>query len=272
MTKQNGSRSLAMINHASAEPVGADCGAGTIQMRSQPGPQKHINEDCAAVFEVSNTRCVLAIADGVGGAPRGHDASRLAMEALSECLRDLEADEPLGPRITDAFELAHQRIMMLGIGAATTFIVAEIDQQTLRTYHTGDSGSLVCGQRGKLKHKTLMHCPSAYLELAGEITEQESLTHPQRHLVTNLLGIDDMTIDISRSIKLAPLDTVLLASDGVLDNANTADLINLIRIGPLPKVSQSLHLTMLQTMAGTHPPLPGKPDDLSFILYRSTKK
>ncbi|MFK7966147.1 MAG: hypothetical protein AB8C46_19470, partial [Burkholderiaceae bacterium] len=136
----------------------------------------------------------------------------------------------------------------------------------------GDSGSLVCGHRGKLKHKALMHCPSAYLELAGEITEQESLTHPQRHLVTNLLGIDDMTIDISEPVKLAPLDTVLLASDGVLDNANTSDLINLIRIGPLPKASQDLHITMLQTMAGTVPPLPGKPDDLSFILYRSAKK
>jgi len=260
-----------LINHVGSGTQGIRCGPGQISMLSQPAPHKSVNEDSTAAFELSDTQCVLAIADGVGGAPLGHEASRLAIEAIEECLQDTHRGEALQSRITDAFELAHHRIMMLDVGAATTFIVAEISDGVLRTYHVGDSGCLVCGQRGKLKLKTLLHSPSAYLEQAGLITEQESLTHPKRHFVTNLVGIEEMTIDIGEPIKLAQNDTLLLGSDGVFDNANTADLISAIRIGPLKKSGEQLQAQMLTAMAGENPSLPGKPDDLSFIVYRTNK-
>jgi len=271
MTLESGVSKHVMINHVGSETQGISCGPGQISMLSQPAPHKSINEDCAAAFELSDTQCVLAVADGVGGAPLGHEASRLAIEAIEECLQDTRPGEALRSRITDAFELAHQRIMMLDVGAATTFIVADISDGVLRTYHVGDSGCLVCGQRGKLKIKTLLHSPSAYLEKAGLITEQESLTHPQRHFVTNLVGIEDMTIDVGEPIKLAQNDTLLLGSDGVFDNANTADLIDTIRIGPLKKSGEQLKAQMLTAMTGGDSSLPGKPDDLSFIVYRTNK-
>ncbi len=244
------------------------CGAGQVSLVAQVSPSKAINEDCAAAFGLSDEQCVMAIADGVGGAPRGDDASRMAIEALAECLQDAQPGEALRPRILDAFELAHQRITALGIGAATTFTVVEVSGKEIRTFHTGDSGCLVTGQRGKLKLRTTFHSPVGYAEEAGLLNEQEAITHPQRHIVSNLIGAEGMSIDIGSPLTLGELDTVVLASDGLFDNARTEEISELIRSGPLEQASARLREFLEQRMQQPQRDQPSKPDDLSFILYR----
>ena len=176
------------------------------------------------------------------------------------------------PRILDAFELAHQRILAMGVGAATTLVVVEISGRELRTFHTGDSGCLVTGQRGKLKLKTMFHSPIGYAEHAGLINEQEAITHPMRHIVSNLVGMDGMSVDVGSPIQLAAHDTVVLASDGLFDNARAEEIINLIRTGPIASTGDSLHAFLSQRMRVAQPDEPSKPDDLSFVLYRPRRR
>ena len=60
-------------------------------------------------------------------------------------------------RILDGFEEANEAVLGLGVGAATTLVAAEIEDTRVRSYHVGDSMSLIVGQRGKLKSQSVPH-------------------------------------------------------------------------------------------------------------------
>ena len=107
----------------------------------------YANEDAFGVFEVGPEHLVLAVADGVGGGPRGQDASRLAIEAVSGALAAGPDPAQLRPALLDAFETAQARILAQANGCATTLCVAEISGHCVRTYHCGDSGALLSGAR-----------------------------------------------------------------------------------------------------------------------------
>ena len=48
-------------------------------------------------------------------------------------------------------EAANRAVAELGVGAATTLAVVEIQGRSVRTYHVGDSMILAVGQRGKVR-------------------------------------------------------------------------------------------------------------------------
>ena len=121
--------------------------------------------------------------------------------------------------ILDGLERANQRVLELGIGAATTLAVAEIAGTTLRPYHVGDSSILVVGQRGKMKLQTMLHSPTGYAVEAGLLDEADALHHEERHLISNMVGAVDMRIEVGSAIRLALRDTVLLATDGSSEGA-----------------------------------------------------
>jgi serine/threonine protein phosphatase PrpC len=156
----------------------------------------------------------------------------------------------------------------MGTGAATTLAVVEASGSTLRSYHIGDAEILLTGQRGKLKFKTIAHSPVGYAVEAGLLENEEALLHEDRHIVSNCVGVEDMHIDMGPVLPFARYDTLLIASDGVFDNLMQDQLIEIIRKGPLRKVSESLLKTCRDSMRGESASHPGKPDDLSFILLR----
>ncbi len=260
-----------LLNQTEPKLVTGSCAAGQFGIFSQGAPGKPVNEDSAAVFELSDSLMVLAVADGVGGYPQGEDASRLAIEMLQLSLLGAETGDAVHAAILNAFELAHQSIIGLGVGAATTLAVASISATHVRSYHTGDSGCLMFGQRGKVKLKTINHSPTGFAELEGRLTEEESIMHPARHLVSNLLGMQGMQIDAGEPVPLAPLDTVIVASDGLLDNALTRSIGDAVRVGKLPAVAEKLQQNITTIMAGGAGSGPCKPDDLSVVLYRPAR-
>ncbi|MGH1359624.1 MAG: PP2C family protein-serine/threonine phosphatase [Burkholderiaceae bacterium] len=257
-----------LVNQTEPRLITGSCAAGQFGLFSQAAPAKPVNQDSAAVFELSETVCVLAVADGVGGYPRGEDASKIAIEMLQLSLLGAATVQAAHTGILNGFELAHQSIIGLQAGAATTLIVAVVTEESIRTYHAGDSGCLVYGQRGKIKLKTINHSPTGFAELAGQLTETESIMHPARHLVSNLLGVEGMQVEVGEPTRLAKLDTVVVASDGLLDNAMTKTIGDAVRTGRLPAVTERLQQTITQTMAGNPAAGPCKPDDLSVVLYR----
>jgi len=227
------------------------------------------NEDAAAVFPVNGNAAVLVVADGLGGLPAGEQASCLAIRHLAESLRRGVSDEPsFRSAILNGIENANRAICDLGVGAATTLAIAEIQGCTVRTYHVGDSMILAVGQRGRIKLQTVPHSPVGYAVEAGMLDEAEAMNHDQRHLVSNILGAADMRIEISSTIEMARYDTLLLASDGLFDNFHVDEIVERIRKGPLRRVVRTLseegRLRMQQPEQGR----PCKPDDLTFIVYR----
>jgi serine/threonine protein phosphatase PrpC len=247
-----------------------EAGPGVGAVYSSPSPGKATpNEDAAAFFSFGERDCVLAVADGLGGAPAGDQASHLAMEAMWTALvRGIEKESEPREAILNGFEDANHAVLELGIGAATTLAVVEVRGNIVRPYHVGDSLILIAGQRGKVKLQSVPHSPVGYGIESGLLDEKEAMYHEERHIVSNVIGSPDMRIEIGSTIKLAARDTLVLASDGLWDNLHTEEIVDRVRKGPLRRavraVSEECGLRMRDGGEGK----PSKPDDLTFILFR----
>ena len=245
---------------------------GEVALYSARSPEKEgKNEDAAALILIDSEQGVLAVADGVGGQAGGENAAETALRRLEKAVD--AADLPtrtLRGAILDGVEEANEAVRNLGIGAATTLVVAEIAGDTLRPYHVGDSAMLVVGQRGKIKLQTVSHSPVGYALESGLLEEEEALHHDQRHLISNMVGSAEMRIEVGSPIRLAPRDTVLLATDGLLDNLSLQEIVDGIRTRPLAAVVRNLVRSCGQRMRESEGNHPSKPDDVSFLLFRLT--
>ncbi|MFO7604626.1 MAG: protein phosphatase 2C domain-containing protein [Gammaproteobacteria bacterium] len=250
-------------------PGCAPFGGGTVAWYSHRSPSKTTeNEDSLALIPLHDGNAILAIADGLGGHVNGAAASRAAIEALSAIPQQHVETEDLRSAILNAIESANATILQNNPGAATTLAVVELSGRQVRSYHAGDSAILVSGQRGKRKLMTLAHSPVGYAVESGMLDEDDAVHHAERHLVSNVVGSPEMSIEIGAGIRLAARDTLLIASDGLLDNLYLDEIINIIRTGPLERCAMTLLEQTRQRMLHEAGAEPHHPDDLSFILYR----
>ena len=243
---------------------------GLAAVFSAAAPDKQTpNEDAAAVIPFLPESSALVVADGMGGGPAGERAASLAVRAMKSSL-DRAADDPTTLRgaILNGFERANQQVLEIGGGAATTLAVVEIQDASVRPYHVGDSMIVVVGQRGKVKLKTVSHSPVGYAVEAGLMEESEALQHEDRHLVSNMIGAPDMRIEIGPTLKLAPYDTLLLASDGLFDNLFVGEIVEYLRAGPLAEAARALAEAARRRMESDDEGHPSKPDDLTFVAFR----
>lgn len=225
------------------------------------------NDDCAAVVEMKSGAIVLVVADGVGGSPLGYKASAITVCSIVEHVEAADPNSNLRSAILDGIEHANAEILDLGVGAATTVSVVEIRDGVARTYQVGDSMALIFGQRGALKWKSITQSPVGYAVESGLMDEIEGMHHSERHLVSNLVGLKEMHIQVGPPQVLAPRDTIIVASDGLFDNLLIDEVIDLGKSGkPVDRMNEIIELT-IDRMKRANRDLPGKPDDLSVLLY-----
>ncbi len=230
------------------------------------------NEDAVGLVSLVPDRGVLILADGFGGHPAGNQAAEIAVREIERAVRTNEtATDDLRALIMEGFDRANAEVLALGVGAATTLAVLEIVQNRVRSYHVGDSGILVVGQRGKVKLRTMAHSPVGYAVESGLVEEDEAMYHEERHLVSNMVGSPDMRIDVGPVVHLALHDTVLMGSDGLFDNLTFDDIVARIRKGPLAAGVAELVRTSREIMTAPQPDQPSKLDDLSIVAFRRAR-
>lgn len=250
-------------------PELASLAGAQVAMFSSRSPDKDEskrNEDSFGLIPVPNG-LVIAIADGMGGQPMGGDAADITIKALQKSVEAAQADD-LRAGILDGVESANAAVKALGVGAATTLVVAQIQDKSVRSYHIGDSHLLVVGNRGKVRFQTTAHSPVGYAVKAGVLDEKGAMFHEDRHLVSNMLGVPEMHIDIGSMIRLRQRDTLLLGSDGLFDNLHMDEIVQIIRKGPLKKAAANLHSRCTKRMQQERETVPNKPDDMTFVLFR----
>lgn len=229
------------------------------------------NEDAAGLIPLGKDTGVLVVADGMGGGAIGEDASRLAVRTLRSSIVKAQREEmQLRSAVLNGIEAANRAVADLGVGAATTLAVVEIQARSVRTYHVGDSMILAVGQRGKVRLQTVCHSPVGYAVEAGVLDEKEALHHKDRHLVSNMIGLPDMRIEVGSHVKLSPRDTLLLASDGLFDNIHVEEIVETIRKGSLECVVDNLARRTWERMTKRGANLPSKSDDLTLLAFRPT--
>lgn len=244
---------------------------GTLSYFTHRAPDKTGgNQDALGLIPWGDDGGVLVVCDGLGGLPAGAQASLLAVQCLAERIAATPAANGGGLReaILDGIEHANRSIGGLGLGAATTLALIEIQGRSARAYHVGDSMILVTGQRGRIKLQTVSHSPVGYAVEAGFLDAEAAMHHEERHLISNMLGSPAMRIEMGTPIELAARDTLLLASDGLFDNLHVPEIVEHMRCGPINTGAKRLWTESLARMHEPAADLPSKPDDLSFILYR----
>jgi serine/threonine protein phosphatase PrpC len=253
-----------------------DFAGGSAAVFTNRSPHKETpNEDVAALWPTGANSGVLAVADGLGGHAGGERASRLAIDKIQGTIQAAvtQGEQPatteqLRTAILNGIEAANQAVRELGTGAATTLALVEVQDRTIRAYHVGDSVILLFGQRGKLKMQTIAHSPIGYAVEAGLMEEEDAIHHEARHVISNVIGSDQMRIEMGPSIEMAPRDTLIIASDGLVDNLLPNEIVELVRTGPLNLAVAELVGEARSRMANQDGKSPCKPDDLTVIAYR----
>jgi PPM family protein phosphatase len=258
------------LRQRSSDPCLLGVAGAEVGVYSNTGhDEQRENEDAALVIATAEAGAILAVADGIGGGPAGQLAAELALRCLAAAVQQAEVAQ-LGIRsgILNGIERANERILEEGSGAGTTLAVAEFSAGIVRTYHVGDSLILVTGQRGKIKLKTIAHSPVGYAVESGMLDEEQAMHHEERHLISNAVGTRDMRIEVGFPLKLSRRDSVLLASDGLSDNLQLDEIVDRLRMGPLPSVMDRLANGALERMETRDAGIASKPDDLTFAVLR----
>ena len=243
---------------------------GVAALYTRRSPEKETpNEDAIAIIPTGPESGVLAVADGLGGAPAGQQASSRAIQCLARTVEEaVRKDSAIRSGILNGFESANEEILALALGAATTLTVVEFDGRLVRHYHVGDSFCLLTGQRGKLKMQSIPHSPVGYAVESGLLDETDAMHHEERHVISNVIGSVDMRIEVGSAVEVAPRDTLLVASDGLSDNLHMPEIVECIRKGSLDSIIAELSRHARERMEGSDAIEPSKPDDLTFVVFR----
>jgi serine/threonine protein phosphatase PrpC len=261
-----------MLLDGANQPDTAECdvGGGHAVAYTCRAPGKDTeNEDSVAIIPYGPGAAVLVVADGAGGLPAGKRASNTAVVTLADSLRSSrEHTSLLRTAVLNGIEAANDAVLGLANGSATTLTVITVEGLQARSYQVGDSEAIIVGQRGAIKLQTMAHSPTGFAVHAGFLDERDALHHEERHLVSNFLGTNDMRMDVGATIELNPRDTILVASDGLMDNLHVAEIIECVRKGPMQAAVRRAVDLANQRMVQARPGEPSKPDDLSLILFR----
>lgn len=191
--------------------------------RTDVGRIRQVNEDRAVVLPEANGFTIAIVADGMGGHQAGDTASQMAIETISEQLRELADDvslETVEQAIVRAIEHANEHIYRYASereqfhGMGTTVVVTVASCDSIVIGHIGDSRAyLIDGE--SIVQLTEDHSLVNELVRSGQITKEEADHHPRRNVLMRALGTDPrVEVDIRRySWKSG--DTILMCSDGL---------------------------------------------------------
>ncbi|MGH8273014.1 MAG: PP2C family protein-serine/threonine phosphatase [Gammaproteobacteria bacterium] len=189
------------------------------------------NQDRAKVLV--GDECALAIvADGMGGHADGALAAETAIGFVKKTFCDTSRPQPDPNRfLNETIAGAHAEVLALGEGMplevkpGTTIVCALFSKGKMRWAHVGDSRAYHL-RAGKLLVRTHDHTEVETLVETGHITPAEAGKHPSRHVVDYCLGVapEKPLIALSKAIKLAVGDIVLLCSDGLWSQTEEAHM------------------------------------------------
>lgn len=182
------------------------------------GTVRHLNED--SIFAEPP---IFVVADGIGGAAAGEEASALVVGEFRELVgRELDSDV-----IADTLQRCHGRVRALQLrapGAGSTVCggvgLQYGEHHYWLIFNVGDSRAFrISGRPGSRRTTQVSVDHSLVQELvdAGELTRAQAEQHPDRNIVTRAVGSPDGCHPDFWLIPMVPGDRFLFCSDGLED-------------------------------------------------------
>jgi protein phosphatase len=224
--------------------------------------------DDAAVAGTTQASGLFAVFDGMGGAEFGEFASMAALRVMSKQKKKLTNG--------DTFE-KQSRVF---IDKVNTVICAEMKRRggvrigaAAALLLVSDGGFQVCNigdcrvymfDGEELMQISVDHTRVRLLLEAGILTPENARTHPERHILTQHLGVfpEELIIEpfISERFSIRGGESILLCSDGLTDAVEDEDIMKVLRQNlPAAQVATALMNAALEN---------GGSDNITVVVLR----
>ena len=210
---------------------------GRFSYRTDIGKVRVSNEDQAMALTNASGNVLLVVCDGMGGQNKGDLASSLAINTVVSSFKNRKgflntyfAKLWVGSAIREAnrciYEQSQSNPSYHGMGTTITLLLIIKDIAILG--HVGDSRCYFLKNHHDLTQMSEDQTYVAYLLRTQQITPEQALTHPKRHVLMNALGIyPSASIDIKTFPYLS--EEVLLCSDGLYNNVSFDDISSVLK-------------------------------------------
>ncbi len=210
---------------------------GRFAYRTDIGKVRLSNEDQAIALTNASGNVLLVVCDGMGGQNKGDLASSLAVHTVITSFKSrrgfansyfgkLWVSKAIREANKSIYEQSQSNVNYRGMGTTITLLLIIKDMAILG--HVGDSRCYFLKNHHDLVQMTEDQTYVGYLVRTGQITPEEALTHPKRHVLMNALGIyPSASIDL----KVFPYlnEEVLLCSDGLYNNVPVDDIAAIVK-------------------------------------------
>ncbi len=186
------------------------------------GLQRSRNEDA---FLLEGDRGLFAVADGLGGLPKGELASQLAMEGLSKRMPKQLTEENARDLCNDlSHYVRNEGMRIAGIeGIATTLTLAHVQGRQVKLAHVGDSAGFLW-TRGTGKRLTQDQTIAERMRQDGV----SSISEYYEHVLTQCIGqAEEIEPEFVES-KLEEGDRILLCTDGLTKTLTDEEIFELL--------------------------------------------
>ncbi len=209
------------------------------------GNSRDNNEDSYLLEKKNGFISLIAVADGMGGHRAGEIASQIVVEYIKKF--EFNFDSKLLTEIKRLINEANNKIIESGSrdielkNMGTTLSLGIIEKLNLYIGHVGDS-RIYLYRDGELKQLTSDHSLVNELLVENKIEPDEAFNHPQKHILTQALGVDeDLRIE-TRCVTLTEGDHLLFCTDGLTDMVRASEIKKIIKsnYGNVEKLSKSL--------------------------------
>jgi protein phosphatase len=210
------------------------------------GKTRDHNEDATLVITAADDGDDMAppfglfvLADGMGGHRDGEIASSLAVRvAAHHIARDVYlpslidrehelSQSTLTEILVEAIQAANDTVSEQVPGGGTTLTCALVLGTQACIGHVGDSRAYVLTEQ-RLEQVTQDHSLAARLVESGQLTPDEAVDHPQKHVLYRSVG-QSSAVEVDTHVReIPPGDHLLLCSDGLWDMVDEAVMIDLI--------------------------------------------
>lgn len=184
-----------------------------------------------------STQCCFAVCDGVGGAPKGEEASSIVAEAIGHYASAYDFSKPFGMKalsecLGEAYEALDRESEVTNSGMATTMTMIAVHAGGVTAAHIGDSRIYHIRPGHGILYRSKDHSLVDILLRRGKITPEEAENHPQRNIITRCMspcGNHKRNAATATLITdIMPGDVFILASDGVLHCVSDKELCRLV--------------------------------------------
>jgi protein phosphatase len=193
---------------------------------SDVGMVRPANQDSYLITSSS-----FAVADGMGGHAAGEVASQLALAAFRDDLPSAPSEDALRGAVSAANRAVYERslefVELRGMGTTLVGLALSADRAHGVLVNVGDSRAYRF-RDAALERLSRDHTYVADLVSAGQLTEAEARTHPQRHIVTRALGIEPGVEIDTWLMDLVIGDRYLLCSDGLFGEVPDSTIASLL--------------------------------------------